>query len=249
MGDGVGDEWVDGSVAARHDRHALREWLVVHAATIDELLSTRFEALPGRKADTDAAARRLAAWCRSSASGDWAQFESRLARDGWDFASVLARFANARHTRSLPLPAWVADAMWSRASLCGSPGRATTTGSPEPEPTPPSQFDALLLPLVDEAQARLWSTTDAAATAILSDSARAGIRRSLLQQLSDLCAPALYALFDSVRELAAPDDAHAQPRPDSGVALYQRFVAEMKAAGLSRLLEAKPDRHDHPPMD
>ncbi|WP_247649568.1 hypothetical protein [Mycobacterium ulcerans] len=56
MGDGVGDEWVDGSVAARHDRHALREWLVVHAATIDELLSTRFEALPGRKADTDAAA-------------------------------------------------------------------------------------------------------------------------------------------------------------------------------------------------
>ncbi len=240
MGDGVGDEWVDGSVAARHDRHALREWLVVHAATIDELLSTRFEALPGRKADTDAAARRLAAWCRSSASGDWAQFESRLARDGWDFASVLARFANARHTRSLPLPARVADAMWSRASLCGSPGRATTTGSPEPEPTPPSQFDALLLPLVDEAQARLWSTTDAAATAILSDSARAGIRRSLLQQLSDLCAPALYALFDSVRELAAPDDAHAQPRPDSGVALYQRFVAEMKAAGLSRLLEAKP---------
>jgi hypothetical protein len=53
------------------------EQLIVRAATIDELLSGDFEALPGQKGDADLAARRLAAWCRSSASGDWALFSRR----------------------------------------------------------------------------------------------------------------------------------------------------------------------------
>ena len=48
---------------------AFYERLIVRAATIDELLSADFEPLPGQKGDTDVAARRLAAWCRSCASG------------------------------------------------------------------------------------------------------------------------------------------------------------------------------------
>ena len=42
---------------------AFHERLIVRAATIDELLSNDFEALPGQKADADVAAHRLAAWC------------------------------------------------------------------------------------------------------------------------------------------------------------------------------------------
>ena len=61
---------------------AFYERLIVRAATIDELLSDDFEPLPGQKGDADLAARRLAAWCRSSASGDWSLFERRLDRDG-----------------------------------------------------------------------------------------------------------------------------------------------------------------------
>ena len=38
---------------------AFHERLIVRAATIDELLSDDFEALPGQKADADIAARRL----------------------------------------------------------------------------------------------------------------------------------------------------------------------------------------------
>ena len=62
---------------AFHDR------LIVRAATIDELLSDDFEALPGQKGDADVAAHRLAAWCQSAASGDWSLFSQRLRRDGW----------------------------------------------------------------------------------------------------------------------------------------------------------------------
>ena len=65
---------------------AFEERLIVGAATIDELLSADFETLPGQKGDADLAARRLAAWCRSCASGDWSLFERRLIRDGLTIA-------------------------------------------------------------------------------------------------------------------------------------------------------------------
>ena len=54
------------------------ERVLSRAATIDDLLSDAYEPLPGQKADADIAARRLAAWCRASASGDWSLFAERL---------------------------------------------------------------------------------------------------------------------------------------------------------------------------
>ena len=61
---------------------AFDEGLMVRAATIDEVLSDAFVVLPGEKADSDLAARRLGAWCRSCGSGDWELFARRLERDG-----------------------------------------------------------------------------------------------------------------------------------------------------------------------
>src|SRR5258708_38316824 len=75
---------------------AFYERLMVSAATLDEVLSGDFEPLPGQKGDADLAARRLAAWCRSSASGDWSLFGRRLDRDALPFAPALARLAAVR---------------------------------------------------------------------------------------------------------------------------------------------------------
>ena len=72
------------------------EALAARAATIDELLSDEFESLPGLKCDADRAAKRLAAWCKSSSSGDWELFDRRLRRDRHTLAGVLTRFAAAR---------------------------------------------------------------------------------------------------------------------------------------------------------
>src|SRR5262245_11839406 len=100
---------------------AFHERLIVRAATIDELLSDDFEALPGQKADADVAAHRLAAWCQSAAGGDWSLFSQRLRRDGWTTDDVLKKFATVRRT-STSLPAWVADAIWIETAL-QSPGK------------------------------------------------------------------------------------------------------------------------------
>ena len=83
---------------------AFHERLMVRAATIDELLSDAFEQLPGQKSDTDLAARRLAAWCRSSASGDWSLFARRLERDGLSVEDVLAKVRHGPPQRSVAAP-------------------------------------------------------------------------------------------------------------------------------------------------
>src|SRR5580700_8160307 len=104
---------------------AFYERLIVRAATIDELLSADFEPLPGQKGDADLAGRRLAAWCRACASGDWSLFGRRLDRDGLAFAPVLARLAAVRRV-SAALPTWVEDAVWVEAALqttCGDAKR------------------------------------------------------------------------------------------------------------------------------
>lgn len=196
------------------------ERLIVGAATIDELLSDDFESLPGQKTDTDQATRRLAAWCRSCASGDWRQFARRLQREGWDFPFVLERFASVRRKPSAPLPAWIEDAVWIDAALRSAGGRAA---EPVPGSGKPVAFEQLLLPVVDEAEVRLWSGVDAQTSALFTDHARAGLRDALLQHLSGLCAPALYALLDTVRPTG-----------------YRKFVADMKADGFQRLFETKP---------
>src|SRR4030095_9352343 len=93
------------------------ERLTLRAATIDELLSDDFEALPGQKSDADLAARRLAAWCPSCASGDWSVFYQRLGPGGWTIDAVLKRFATVRRKASAPAPPWLADAVWIEAEV------------------------------------------------------------------------------------------------------------------------------------
>ena len=95
----------------------LFESLLVRAATLDELLSADFEPLPGQQGDTDQAARRLAAWCRAAASGDWALFARRLERDGLSIGQVLTRLATVRRSAAAAIPAWLNDARWIDAAL------------------------------------------------------------------------------------------------------------------------------------
>jgi hypothetical protein len=73
-------DWFRNSIG---ESHGFYEHLIVRGATIDELLSDDFERLPGQKGDTDLAARRLAAWCRSCASGDWSLFNRRWSATDW----------------------------------------------------------------------------------------------------------------------------------------------------------------------
>ena len=192
--------------------------LMVRAATVDELLTDGFEALPGLKTDADVAARRLAAWCRSAASGDWSQFERRLARDGWPLGRVLSQFATVRRAASAAVPGWVKDAIWIDTALYNRTAAGIVDLSDREEPC---AFEHLLVPVVDQADRMLWAATTAQASANLARSARGYLRSSLLKTLSGLFAPALYERFVNERK-------------------YDQFVADMKSGGFRRLFEDKP---------
>jgi type 2 lantibiotic biosynthesis protein LanM len=209
---------------------AFYERLIVRAAIIDELLSDDFEPLLGQKGDADLAARRLSAWCQSSASGDWSLFSQRLQRDGWTIERVLTRFATVRRKASTPPPAWVDDAIWIEAAL---QNREQTAGQAAGE-REPYAFEQLFTPLVTQAAELLWSGLDQPTIANLADSARAGLRHSLLRDLCNLCAPAIYERFVVARS------AGEAPKPVYGTSRYDQFVTDMKAGGFRRLFEDKP---------
>lgn len=201
------------------------ECLLVRAATVDELLSDAFHQLPGHKGDTDLAGRRLAAWCRSSAGGDWALFARRLQRDGLSIEGVLAKFAKVRRNPCLPAPHWFEDAAWVGEALQDPRETAANAALPE---AGLYAFADLLEPVVREAESVLWSGLGDGVRGALDEGARECLRRSLTAQLSDLAATALYQRFAKTRDDGGP----------SGC--YDRFVCSMKTNGWRRLFEEKP---------
>lgn len=189
-----------------------KRW-IERAATIDERLSGDFEPLPGRKDDAELAARRLAAWCRSSANGDWAMFNRRLERDGLSMPQVLARFATLRRRSPVPNPPFAQDAAWIFDAL---------RSEGDPRSVQPLAFEELLLPVVERAQAMVWNEAGAARE-LFSESAQGALTRLLLDGLSDLFAAPLYELFAKDR-----------------AAGYRHFVSDMKAEGFRKLFDEKP---------
>ena len=207
---------------------AFYDRLRLRAATVDELLSNAFApspdafaASPG--ADAELAVRRLTAWRRSSAAGDEALFARRLERDGLTLPLLRQRFAAVRPNIAAPSPPWLGDAVWVEAALLGPANGAKPTS---PLGGEPCAFEELLLPLVTQAEARLWQGLDAAAAGNLNEAARARLSLGLLRELSALAAPALYERFAKARNADA--------------ARYDQFIATMRSDGLRRLFEDKP---------
>ncbi len=217
---------------------AFYERLIVRAATIDELLSDNFESLPGQKGDADLAARRLAAWCQSCASGDWSLFARRLKRDGWTIDQVLSRFATVRRKASASPPVWLDDAIWIETALqnpLNSDQKIVTHNGIDC-----CAFEHLFAPVVDEAEALLWSGIEPRALDNLTESARNSLRHSLLTELSSLSAPALYERFTKARKIAVSSPEVPKPQQTFSTVCYDKFVAEMKAGGFRSLFEEKP---------
>jgi len=214
------------------------ERLIVRAATIDELLSDDFKSSPGQKGDADLAARRLAAWCRSCASGDWSLFGRRLDRDGLAYGDVLTRFSNIHRKASASPPDWVGDAIWIEAAL-QSPEKSTS-GAVMAAQLEPCAFEHLFTPVVKAAEALLQASLGARISDNLNESARACLRHSLLRELCNFCAPAIYERFANARKEGEAAIETPKAQTGSRTLRYDQFVADMKAAGFRRLFEDKP---------
>ncbi len=202
---------------------AFYERLRLRAATIDELLSEAFEPGAAANGDADLATRRLAAWCRSAAAGDQSLFARRLERDGLTIAGLRQRLAAVRPSAGAPRPPWIDDAVWIEAAM------QSTAASAKPAAGLAHQvcaFEQLFVPVVEQAEIRLWQGPTVRAAENLAETARAQLSLALLKALSDLGAAAIYQRFAQARS--------------AGMARYDRFIADMKSGGLRALFEDKP---------
>ena len=108
---------------------------------------------------------------------------------------------------------------------------------PAPDRDRPCAFEHLFIPVIEQAETLLWDGIDGRIFDNLDEFARARLRRLLLEQLCDLCAPVIYDRFVKARNSGANE---GEPHQDGSTAHYDVFVADMRVAGFRRLFEEKP---------
>jgi hypothetical protein len=209
--------------------------LAVRAATIDERLSANFVPVAGSREDADTAANRLAAWCRSAASGDWRLFAKRLKRDRLELDQVMPRLASVALADPSRLPQWVEDAAWIVPAMLQPVAAADIKALREADVIEP--FDALFFGLVGEAERRRDALLTADALERIEPQALQAISRQLLASVTKLCGMAIYENFAVCREAWAKE---AATGPASPTRHYDRFIGEMRRAGVRRMFDTKP---------
>lgn len=213
----------------------LMDRIAIRAATIDELLSDNFETLRGQKGDTELASKRLAAWCRACASGDWSLFSERLKRDGLTIEFVLGRFSTVRHSSAYTTPQWIDDARWIVIALQRTPSQDSNLHRRRPDHGPHA-FEEMFYQLIEDAERKIWVGIDDSVVGTINDVAHDSLRSSLLTQLSCLCAPILYERFAESRKR----DVNPSDALDNSTFHYDIFLAKMRGVGFQLLFEEKP---------
>ncbi len=220
--------------------HDLRE-IAGRASTIDERLAGGYVPVdPGAEQEHRVAVLRLEAWRHAAGDGNLNLLTVRLLNDGTDPCSVLPLLGRVRLADDQPLPVWARAFRWIEEAMQRS---AQEQGLVDPDSdAKPIAFEELLWPVVLEAERRLEERLDGKLAALFTDSARASLRRGLLNRLSRFIAPALFHEFSIFR--------HLELRPTYGLPLwehtsasrdiYDRFVADFRKAGARELFLSKP---------
>lgn len=212
----------------------------ISAATLGERLSNLYQTVPATRADTEAAARRLASWCHSAASGDWTLFARRLQRDGLTMDSIMPRLAAIQLAPRQALPAWVDDAAWIVQAMLDDVTADDVESIRSADVAQP--FESLFFGLVAGAERRRDALLPSGALARVQTPVRQAMAHHLLVSVTKLCAMAVYESFAVGRD-AWQRQAAAAP---AGVGVvspthyYDCFLVEMRRSGVRRLFEAKP---------
>jgi type 2 lantibiotic biosynthesis protein LanM len=210
---------------------------LIRAASIDELLSGAYQPQIGQKDNTDRAALRLAAWCRSASSGDWSLFFKRLARDNLSVDDVLSRFADIRYLPEAQQFPWFIDAQWIYQALVGRFGRREPFLVDGVEPRP---FEKLFYALVEIAETQCIASTSERARALFNDSAKTDLRCGLLKLLTDLYAPLLYSTFVATLKKQTADNKLPPSNANRSTYQFDRFIEGLRATELTAIFAEKP---------
>jgi len=210
---------------------------LIRAASIDELLGQTYQRDIGQKDSTDRAALRLAAWCRSAASGDWGLLSKRLARDNLSLETVLSKFADVTFRTDSKEPQWFTDAQWTYDALVNQLGdsKPLLIGRTEQKP-----FETLFYSLVRLAETKVIENVTEDTLALLTISARTTLCNGLLKRLTDLYAPLLYSKFVALLKKSTPEGKLPLSAATADSAQFDQFITDLKTAELTEIFNEKP---------
>jgi type 2 lantibiotic biosynthesis protein LanM len=211
--------------------------LLVNAATIDELLGSSYQSQLGQKENTDRAALRLAAWCRSASSGDWDLFSKRIARDQLSLNEILSRLADAQHLSGVHTPAWLEDAKWVYEAIISKVDGHQWSASNAAASLP---FEKLFLSVVAIAEEKMIGKTSQPALTLFSDHARKDLRHGLLKLLTELYAPLLYSKLVAILKKESTDGKLPSAAESAGTARFDQFIANLRESELDAIFREKP---------
>jgi type 2 lantibiotic biosynthesis protein LanM len=211
--------------------------LAVRASTIDERLSGDFVSVAGSKADTAAAAQRLASWCQSASGGNWPLFAKRLRLDGLTIESIMPALSAVEIAPDTPLPVWIQDLIWIGPALQAE--MDTSYISTLRSAGPIQAFDGLYFGLIAAAEIRRDALTSSRALDRVTSEVRGTMIYDLLTDISRLCAPAAHDAFLAYRHRFSLGHAAASGDRD-GSFCFDAFCLHMRAAGLRELFNTKP---------
>lgn len=210
--------------------------IYLRAATFEEILSNEFEDLPGQKEHSNLAASRLAAWCQSTASGDWHLFSKRLKRDNLDIEKVLRRFSTVKPV-SNSTPRWAEDMQWVMQSL-ETPASEFIVKQWHKRATQ-LPFQDLFLTCIEKATKEVTSNLSSDPAKHFSKDGFIGLQALLLKQLIDLSSPILFSLFiKHIKTEAASNTTLMIEATDND--LYSAFIQKLQDQGLKQLFIEKP---------
>lgn len=211
--------------------------LLVSAATIDELLGSSYQPQLGQKENTDRAALRLAAWCRSASSGDWRLFSKRIARGHLSLDEILPLLADAQHLPEMLEPAWFEDAKWIHEAFNNEfDGRQLQVSNSSAS----FPFEKIFLKVVAIAEEKMIEKTTQSALALFSDQARNDLRHGLLKLLTELYAPLFYSQLVATLKKESADGKLPAAVDSAGTARFDQFIENLRESELDAIFTEKP---------
>lgn len=181
---------------------------------------------------------RLEAWCQISTRGDWQQFQERLSWDGLDLDTARHLLVLPWHEQ-IPLPAWTTTIQKTLHLIESLPDSRIIDEKGQwhfLDASKPLPFEELLAPFVALAQQRFLEQAGAA-TDLLASTTQLTLQRYLLQVLTSLALPTLYAELTRTRiqmQSAASVRKNTE-QLDEGY-IYRHFLQQMSQGELATLL-------------
>jgi type 2 lantibiotic biosynthesis protein LanM len=221
--------------------------IVANASFLWERLDTERFLIENHSTVESEIQQRLDRWCQSIARGNYSKLQTRLAWDGLDFDQVVQRLGRVQLAPHALLPSWAETLQ--QIILTAIEFKPQIESWLPIEAENPLPFEDLLLPAIQVARQTLFTrlgylelAQNSFPLSLLSQEAYYSLERSLLKQLSKLCAKTFDAEFSLVRPFGQNllQLLQVETESSSNKTHYTRFVEQLLQDGLLTFFQKYP---------